>query len=77
MKSKVLIFGLLITAVAVSLWCFKSPQQMDDLMLENVEALAAIEETVPLRCMGTGTVDCPLGGKVRRVAIGYSLEVSY
>lgn len=76
MKSKVLIFGLLITAVAVSLWCFKSPQQMDDLMLENVEALAAIEETVPLR-MGTGTVDCPLGGKVRRVVIGYSLEVSY
>ena len=46
-------------------------------MLENVEALAAIEETVPLRCMGTGTVDCPLGGKVRRVVIGYSLEVSY
>lgn len=77
MKSKVFIFGLLIASVAVSLWCFKSPQQMDDLMLKNVEALAAGEETVPLRCMGTGTVDCPLGGKVRRVVIGYSLEVSY
>lgn len=77
MKSKVFIFSLFIVVFVVSLWYFKSSQKMDDLMLSNVEALAAIEETVPLRCMGTGTVDCPMGGKVRRVVIGYSLEVPY
>ena len=77
MKSKVFIFSLFIVVFVVSLWYFKSPHKMDDLMLSNVEALAAIEETVPLRCMGTGTVDCPMGGKVRRVVIGYSLEVPY
>ena len=50
---------------------------MDDLMLSNVEALAAIEETVPLRCMGTGTVDCPMGGQIGVEGIFYSLEVPY
>ncbi len=77
MKSKVFILGLLIAAVVVSLWSFKSPTKMDSLTLSNVEALAAGEATVPLLCMGTGTVDCPLGGKVRRGVIGYSLEVPY
>lgn len=77
MKSKVVIFGLLIASVVISFRSFKSQKKMDGLMLSNVEALAAGEETVPLRCMGTGTVDCPLGGKVRRVVIGYSLEVPY
>lgn len=77
MKSKVLIFSLLVAAVVFSFWSLKSPKEIDGLMLSNVEALAAIEETIPLRCMGTGTVDCPLGGKVRRVVIGHSFEVPY
>jgi hypothetical protein len=29
---------------------------------------------VPIQCIGTGTVDCPLGGKTKFVMIGYSLE---
>lgn len=74
MRSKVFIFGLLLFLVAISLWGFKSQSRVDDLMLSNVEALAAGEGTVPIYCLGVGSVDCPMGGKVRKVVIGYSLE---
>ena len=42
--------------------------------LPILEALAAGEDYVPIQCIGTGTVDCPLGGKTKFVMIGYSLE---
>lgn len=70
MRSKVFIFSLLLFLVAISLWGFKSQSRM----LSNVEALAAGEGTVPIYCLGVGSVDCPMGGKVRKVVIGYSLE---
>lgn len=70
MRSKVFIFSLLLFLVAISLWGFKSQSRM----LSNVEALAAGEGTVPIYCLGVGSVDCPMGGKVRKIVIGYSLE---
>ena len=44
MKSKVFIFSLFIVVFVVSLWYFKSPQKMDDLMLSNVEALQLLKK---------------------------------
>ena len=47
---------------------------MDELMIENVEALAAGEMT-PTHCYGVGCVDCPINNtKVQYVLSGYSLE---
>ncbi|WP_291529094.1 NVEALA domain-containing protein [Bacteroides sp. UBA939] len=77
MRSRAFIFSLLMVVAVVSLWSFKSQKKIDGLMLKNVEALAAGEAVVPLHCMGTGTVDCPMGGKVRMVVTGYSFEVPY
>ena len=52
----------------------KPENTQNDLLLMNIEALAAGENYVPIQCIGTGTVDCPLGGKTKFVMIGYSLE---
>ena len=48
---------------------------MDELMIENVEALAAGEGGTPVHCVGYGCVDCPLGTiKVKYVSTSYSLD---
>ena len=52
----------------------KPEKIQNDLLLMNIEALAAGENYVPIQCIGTGTVDCPLGGKTKFVMIGYSFE---
>ncbi len=52
----------------------KPEKVQSDLLLMNIEALAAGENYVPIQCIGTGTVDCPLGGKTKFVMIGYSFE---
>ena len=52
----------------------KPEKVQSDLLLVNIEALAAGEDYVPIQCIGTGTVDCPLGGKTKFVMIGYSFE---
>ena len=52
----------------------KPEKVQSDLLLMNIEALAAGEDYVPIQCIGTGTVDCPLGGKTKFVMIGYSFE---
>ena len=36
--------------------------------------LTSKQFVLPIQCIGTGTVDCPLGGKTKFVMIGYSLE---
>lgn len=50
-------------------------QEMDDLLLMNVEALASGEGNVPIDCVGKGSVDCPgIGVKVEYVFKGWSLD---
>ena len=63
------------TAVAVSVFYAHADKQItNDLLLENVEALAAGEMT-PTHCYGVGCVDCPINNtKVQYVLSGYSLE---
>ena len=53
----------------------KTPTITNDLFLENVEALANVENSVPTHCWGEGNFTCPVyGAKVEYVYIGYSLE---
>ena len=46
----------------------------NDLLLDNIEALANGEQENGITCIGEGTVDCPIGIKVRAVIKYYSLE---
>lgn len=49
--------------------------KLDDLLLDNVEALAQDESDIKVGCIGIGSVDCPKNHtKVRFVLSGYSLE---
>lgn len=77
MKRKFWIISLLIIVVVVALNVAKPSREQNALLLMNVEALAAGEDYVPTQCLGRGSVDCPWGGKVKYVMIGYSLENFY
>lgn len=47
----------------------------NDVVLENVEALANTESSEPIHCMGEGNVTCPMSNKkFAYVFIGYSLR---
>ena len=48
---------------------------MNDLMLENIEALAGNEGSSSIHCMGNGCVVCPIGNvKVYMYFEAYSLK---
>lgn len=48
---------------------------VNDVVLENVEALASTEGGLPIYCEDSGSYSCPLNGdKFGFVYIGYSLE---
>ena len=64
---------LFVLVILVS-YMAKPEKTQNDLLLMNIEALAAGENYVPIQCIGTGTVECPLGGKTKFVMIGYSFE---
>ena len=66
--------GVLFVLVILVSYMAKPEKIQNDLLLMNIEALAAGENYVPIQCIGTGTVDCPLGGKTKFVMIGYSFE---
>ena len=76
MKSKL----VLLTVVAAAVGCFlcRSQQQertWDDLMQENVEALAWGEDASFIRCIGSGSVDCPISHrKVYIVLHNYAFD---
>ena len=44
------------------------------LLLDNIEALANGEQENGIKCIGEGTVDCPIGIKVEAVIRFYGLE---
>ena len=80
MKNKIKVAVISLCAVgAITAFCSqKSGKQMDDLLLENVEALAWGEGGGPSNCLGLGDVDCPFSKtKVKYVMTGYSLEDLY
>lgn len=77
MKRKSWMLGVLFVLIALVSYMAKPEKEQNDLFLMNIEALAAGEDYVPIQCIGTGTVDCSLGGKTKFVMIGYSLEVPY
>ena len=45
----------------------KADASLSDLAMANVEALANGEQENGITCIGEGTVDCPIGIKVRAV----------
>ena len=73
MKRKSWMLGVLFVLIILVSYMAKPEKTQNDLLF-NIEALAAGENYVPIQCIGTGTVDCPLGGKTKFVMIGYSFE---
>lgn len=52
-----------------------TPIVMNDVLLENVEALADTENSVPINCRGDGEITCPIDNrKCAFVFKGYSLR---
>lgn len=48
---------------------------INDVLLENVEALASVENNLPIYCEDSGSVTCPIAGeKVGAVYQGYNWE---
>lgn len=76
MKSKVKLLGALaISAISVLSYVQISHlEKLDDLLLENIEALAAGESGDDSKCFGSGSIVCPLTNQgVAHVQIYYSL----
>lgn len=74
------LFSLLFIGViaAVAYWARPAQAELNNLLLENIEAFAAGEGSGAVRCVGTGSVDCPVdNSKAYAVYGGYSLETLY
>ena len=64
MKTVFLILFVGILGISIGYQSMNIPVVTDDLMLENVEALANYEEyEIPIRCEGPGDYVCPLNGE--------------
>lgn len=75
MKKKILFIGLFWVAVVASFQLTHKSKNLECLMLENIEALAYGESSNGNRCMGVGSVNCPINqSKVRLVINMYGLE---
>ncbi len=76
---KKIIFLLLCLVAVLSTKYFSSHRNgYSELLLYNVEALAAGEHSDITRCIGKGTLDCPVSHrKVEYIFGGYSLEDLY
>lgn len=76
MKHKMKLLGILaVSAIAILGYAETAhSENLDNLLLENIEALAAGESGVDGRCDGSGSIDCPFSEKsVAHVQIYYSL----
>lgn len=76
MKKKLLFIGLfLVVTIAASIQINTERDSLESLMLENIDALASGEWGSTVRCIGSGSVDCPIDHvQVYLVQRGYSLE---
>lgn len=76
MKRKVKLLGILVvSAVAILSYAEANhSENRDNLLLENIEALAADESGVDGQCFGSGSIVCPFTSQgVTHVQIYYSL----
>ena len=56
MKRKSWMLGVLFVLIILVSYMAKPEKTQNDLLLMNIEALAAGEDYVPIQCIGTGTV---------------------
>lgn len=63
----IVIIGIVMVIVSLSKVVSDREQQISDLLLENIEALAAGEEGPTILCYGEGNVPCPDGTKVELI----------
>lgn len=75
MKKKVfLLMALVVAAMGCICYSHSEGRAMDELMMENVEALAAGEGGI-VHCIGYGSVDCPKSSvKVKYASTSYRLD---
>ena len=79
MKKEILLVGLFVVVVSAATFYLHSSEKRDlgDLMLKNIEALAA-GESERVSCRGMGSVDCPINhDKVELVFEYNNLEAFY
>ena len=74
MKKKMIISFIVVATVMSFIGSSYSNNNTNDLLLDNIEALANGEQENGITCIGEGTVDCTIGIKVRAVIKYYSLE---
>lgn len=75
---KLILFLFIGILIVITSWSRPAKVELNNLFLENVEALAAGEEVTTVRCLGSGSVDCPIDKfKAEAVYDGYSLEIGY
>ena len=65
MKKKMIISFIVVATVMSFIGSSYSNNNTNDLLLDNIEALANGEQENGITCIGEGTVDCPIGIKVR------------
>ena len=76
MRNKMKFIGIAMILVVVALGYSKSrqPENLDTLLLDNVEALAAGEAADGGDCIGSGSIVCPFNNtEVAHVRVYYSL----
>lgn len=61
------IIGVVMVVVSLSTVVSDKERQISDLLLENIEALAAGEEGPTAFCYGKGDVVCPNGTHVKHI----------
>ena len=74
MKKKMIISFIVVATVMSFIGSSYSNINTNDLLLDNIEALANGEQENGIKCIGEGTVDCPIGIKVEAVIRFYGLE---
>lgn len=74
MKKKMVLSFIIVATVMSFISSSYSNDNTNDLLLDNIEALANGEQENGIKCIGEGTVDCPIGIKVEAVIRFYGLE---
>lgn len=71
-------FCLILIVGVLGFWVRRQAQESpkgNNVLLENVEALASFEISVPINCQGSGEQSCPINGKKYAfIYEGYSIE---
>lgn len=74
MRKKFIYFILCLIGIVGMYSSISEKKQAEDILLQNIEALATDESDVPKVCAGYGCLDCPVGNKkVKYIITGWSL----